>query len=202
MSSRGSANILIIILIAMLILATLALVVVNRAAKSRSEIPVLDYLPEFEFTESNGRPFGLTQMKGKINIVDFIFTSCRTACPIMATNMSELYRFYEGSDLVQFISISVDPERDTFETLRAYAEQLGVTDDRWVFLRAPIDDVVVLSEEGFMLAADRQSLPMGHTTRFILVDRDGRIRSYHEGLDRASVNILKHNIRVLAKEMR
>ena len=194
-------KLLLLIITAMLILAVTALLVINRANVSRSRIPVLGELPDFEFTERSGKPFGLAEMKGRLNVVDFFFSSCPTVCPHMSENFRKLYELYQGSDKVRLVSITVDPSRDTLEALQEYAEKHGVTDDRWVFLRAPMEDVVRLSEEGFMLAADIDKLPMGHTTRFILVDRDGFIRSYHDGLDDASINALKQNIRQLAKAM-
>jgi protein SCO1/2 len=190
---------LIYIVAAMLILGTLAILVVNQANISRSRLPVYGTLTDFEFINAaTGQPFGLKQMIGKINVVDFIFTNCKTACPVMAENMGDLYALYKGSELVQFVSISVDPARDSLDVLRQYAEEHGVDDDRWVFLWAPLDNVVNLCENQFMLAADE--LPMGHTTKFILVDRQGRIRSYHEGLEAESMGALEDNIRQLARQ--
>jgi len=116
----------------------------------------------------------------------------------MATKMGELYKLYDSSSRVQFISISVDPEHDSLTVLQAYAERQGVTDNRWVFLHGAIDSVVNLSENGFKIAAD--DLPGGHTTRFILVDQKGRIRGYYDGLDDASLGIMKTHIRQLAGE--
>ncbi|MCX6829046.1 MAG: SCO family protein [candidate division Zixibacteria bacterium] len=183
---------------AFFILAVASLLVINQARRSRNEVPVLGQLPDFTFTERSGRPFGLSDMKGKINVVDFIFTRCKGPCPIMATKMGELYKLYEGSNQVQFISISVDPEFDSLTVLQAYAERQGVTDNRWVFLNAVIDSVISLSENGFKIAAE--DLPGGHTTRFILVDQKGRIRGYYDGLDDASLGIMKTHIRQLAGE--
>lgn len=189
--------ILILLLVAMLILAAAAVFVIGRAKLSRADIPVLYALPEFEFIDSHGRPFGLEQMKGKLTVVDFIFTNCRGPCPIMTTRMGELYELYEETDKIQFVSITVDPDRDSLSVLRDYADRLGVTDDRWIFLWAPLDEVVRLSESGFKLAADEEMLPMGHTTVFTLVDHNGFIRSYHGGTDEAALAVLKENIRHL-----
>ena len=183
---------------AFFILAVASLLVINQARRSRNEVPVLGQLPDFTFTERSGRPFGLADMKGRINVVDFIFTRCKGPCPIMATKMGELYELYDSSSKVQFISISVDPEHDSLTVLQAYAERQGVTDNRWVFLHGAIDSVVNLSENGFKIAAD--DLPGGHTTRFILVDQKGRIRGYYDGLDDASLGIMKTHIRQLAGE--
>jgi protein SCO1/2 len=201
MNHTGSyPKMLIWLIAAMILLAVMGLLVVNWANVSRSKIPVWGQLPQFTFTEAHtGQPFGLDDMKGSLHVVDFIFTRCRSACPIMAGNFSELYKLYEGSDKVRFVSISVDPEHDSLAVLRDYARQQGVTDDRWVFLRAPIEQVRQLCEGSFMLAAD--DLPGGHTTKFTLVDHLGRIRSYHEGLDSTGMRILKENIRQLARDL-
>ena len=171
--------------------------VIYQANQSRSAIPELWTVPEFEFTERDGQPFGFADMKGKISVVDFIFTNCPDICPVMSARMSELYQLYAEYDFVRFVSVSVDPARDTLETLQAYAESWGVNDDRWVFLRAPLDDVVSLSEDGFKLPA--QDLPMGHSNRFVLVDQNGVIRSYHDSFDEAALDALKNNIKELAR---
>ncbi len=180
------------------LLAVVALFVINRAKESRAEIPVLGKLPNFRFVERDGRPFGLSDMKGKLNVADFIFTSCRGPCPVMATKMGELYDLYKTTDKVQLISISVDPECDSLPVLQEYALRQGVNDNRWVFLRGEMDSIKTLSEKGFMLAAD--DLPGNHSTKFVLVDQKGKIRGYYDGLSDASINILKADIRQLALE--
>jgi len=191
---------LMLIVIAMLVLGTLAVVVVNQANLSRSRIPVLGELGDFQLIESkSGEAIGPIDLRGKICVYDFIFTSCKGPCPVMAVNMGDLYRLYKGSDRIQFVSISVDPERDTLEALNEYARLRGVDDDGWIFLRGPIDTVAEICEKQFMLSAD--DLPGGHTTKFILVDHLGRIRSYHDGLSESSMETLENNIRQLAKEL-
>ena len=153
--SDSYPKMLIWLIAAMIVLAVMALLVVNWASVSRSKIPVWGELPQFTFTAARtGQPFGLEDMKGSLNVVDFIFTRCPGACPIMAGNFSELYQLYQGSGKVRFVSISVDPEHDSLAVLREYARQQGVTDDRWVFLCAPVEQVRQLCEGGFMLAAD------------------------------------------------
>jgi len=191
-------RLLVIIVIALVVFALIASAVVNRAHRSRSIVLDLGEVPDFEFTRSNGQPYGLNDMKGKLNVVDFIFTNCKGACPIMSANMLDLYHLFQDSEEVRFVSISVDPERDTLETLKRYADSLGVADDRWVFLSAPVDSVIDLCENGFMMAAE--NLPMGHPTKFVLVDANGVIRSYHDGLNEQAMNRLVENIVVLARE--
>ncbi len=192
-------KLLVILVIAAVLLGLVASFVVSRAEKSREDMPVYSVVPDFAFTERSGEPFGSDDMLGTVNIVSFMFTRCKSICPTTSAHLAELYDLYDDSDLVRIVSVSVDPEYDTLAALRAYAERFGVDDDRWVFLRAPVEEVQWLSEEGFMLAAD--DLPGGHTAKFALVDAENRIRSYHNGLDPAAIEVLKQNVRVLARDI-
>ena len=198
-NKSGLPKLLVLIIFALIILGIMALLVINQADRSRSALPILGEVPEFTFTERNGQPFGLDNMKGKVNIVDFMFTNCQTKCPIMVVHMAELYQNYKSNDNIQIVSISVDPDRDSLEVLQRYATEHGATDNRWAFLRAPMDKVVDISENGFMLAAE--GLPMGHSTKFVLVDPQGKIRSYHDGMDAASVKNIANDIDKLLSEL-
>ncbi|MFH1891828.1 MAG: SCO family protein [Candidatus Zixiibacteriota bacterium] len=184
--------------IVVIVLTAAAAFIINQADSSRKGIPVMAELPDFEFTERSGVPFGLDKMKGRINVVDFIFTNCPGPCPMMSAVMSDLFHFYGSSEKIRFISISVDPLRDTLEALQAYAEKFGVTDNGWLFLRAEMDKVNDLYEKGFLLAGD---IPGEHSTRFVLVDADGMIRGYYQPEDNASMELLKMHIKQLAREM-
>jgi protein SCO1/2 len=186
-------------IIAAFILGLGGLIVIGLAENSRTRLPLLGQVPEFEFTRQDGSEFGLKEMKGRISIVDFIFTSCQTICPPMSANMQKFYQRYEGTDRIQFVSITVDPERDSLSVLQEYAHNFGVDDDRWVFLWQPVDKVVWLSEKGFMISA--RDLPMGHSSRFVLVDPNGMIRGYYDGVDDESMKILANDIRKLAKKL-
>ena len=200
MASKSRHTVPILIAAAIIsILGLTATFVIIEARGSLGELPVLATVPKFELAEQNGTSFASRDMMGKISVVDFIFTSCEGPCPIMADNMSDLYRAFAGSHKVQFVSISVDPARDRLAVLHEYALRQGVTDTRWVFLRGDLNTIKWLSESGFMLAADE--LPAMHSTKFVLVDDKGQIRGYYSGTDKASVNILKRHIKELVKDI-
>jgi protein SCO1/2 len=189
---------LLVLAVAVLILGVSATFVIIEAQSSHSNLEILGTVPQFQLTERSGAAFGSKDMQGKINVVDFIFTSCQGPCPVMADNMSSLYKSFGGSNEVQLISISVDPTRDRLAVLQEYARKQGVTDNRWVFLRGDIDTIKWLSEGVFKLAAD--DLPAMHSTKFILVDDKGQIRGYYSGTDKASINVLKTHIRELVQD--
>lgn len=185
-------------MVAALVLAVFAVIILRQADQSKSELPVYGEVPEFTFVNQDGEAFGSADLFGKVSVVDFIFTRCKSACPIMAREMGQLYNNFEQTDDLQFVSISVDPDHDTLAVLKSYALANGVTDARWQFLHAPQEEVVQLSEGGFMLAAD--NLPMGHSTKFALVDRSGRIRGYFNALEDKPMAVIQGQIVTLLKE--
>lgn len=185
--------------LAMVMLGMGAFFVINQAQVSREQLPVYGDVIDFSLTAHTGTPFSLADMQGKISIVDFIFTSCPMACPRMSTEMSELYHQFADAPEVLFVSISVDPENDTLERLQEYAGGYGVTDNRWVFLRGPIEDVAVLSEKGFSLGAE---FPMNHSTKFVMVDPAGKIRGYYDSFEAEEMEQLKVHLQQLRKSNR
>jgi protein SCO1/2 len=151
---------------------------------SNRPLPSLGTVPPFALVNQDAQPFGSAQLEGRIWIADFIFTTCPGPCPIISTRMSELQRPLEKSE-VHLVSFSVDPEKDTPEVLRAYADKLRKEPFRWDFLTGPRDAIHSLSRDGFKLGlsdgAEEDGGPV-HTTRFVLVDRHGTIRGYYDAL--------------------
>ena len=180
------------------LLFVLGLVTVSLANRSRGDIPVLYNVPHFSYVNTEGQPYGLEEMKGKIAVVDFIFTRCRGACPTMAVEMVKLYQEYAYADQVQFVSISVDPDYDTQEVRAQYLKDHWVTDSRWQFIRGEEDEIRRLAARGFKVS---DSFPGYHSTKFILVDQNGRIRGYYEHTDPDAMMRLRRDINVLAKEL-
>src|SRR5689334_18979899 len=86
--------------------------------------PVIGQVKPFTLTDSSGKSFGYADLKGKVWIADFIFTTCSGICPIMSKHMAELHRTFEAVNNVQLVSFSVNPEVDTPEILRNYAAKL------------------------------------------------------------------------------
>lgn len=191
----GIIKILIIGLSLVVLMLVVGYNVIEKAQNSVADLPMLGEVPEFSFVSQVNQPFGLENLKGKISVVDFMFTRCHGPCPVMSGNMADLYKGTATHLNVQYVSISVDPDHDSIPVLAEYAAGLNVNDNRWVFLRAEMDAVKELCEGGFMLAAD--DLPGNHSTKFILVDKAGNIRGYYDGMSEASMTILKTDIRQL-----
>lgn len=169
--------------------AVLALLVVV-AGCGREELPVLGTLPPFALTERAGTPVGSDALAGRVWIADFVFTRCPGVCPVLSQRMADLRpKLAQGADGVRLVSITVDPVHDTPEVLRPYAERWGAGPE-WLFLTGSRDDVGRLLRDGFKVGfADDgpAELPITHSERFVLVDRDMQIRGYYVGTDPADL---------------
>jgi len=151
---------------------------------SNRPLPSYGTVPKFELVNQDAQPFGSRELSGKIWIADFIFTTCPGPCPIISTRMSELQKPLGKSD-VHLVSFSVDPEKDTPEVLRVYADKLRKEPLRWDFLTGPLEAITSLSRDGFKLGISEGEQPESgpiHSTRFVLVDRRGTIRGYYDAL--------------------
>jgi protein SCO1/2 len=185
-SRSATAWKVILILIPFLTLALLLwLRHLEVSALRQRAVPSYGIVPAFQLVNQNGQPLGSAQLTGKIWIADFIFTSCRGPCPLISTRMSELQKPLEKTD-VHLVSFSVDPETDTPEVLRGYAEKLQADPKRWDFLTGPKSAIYKLSHDGFKLAvsdgSEAEGVPV-HSTRMALVDRHGQIRGYYDALE-------------------
>jgi len=159
-------------------------------------------VPNFELVNQDGQRFGSVQLAGKIWIADFIYTSCPGPCPMISMRMSELQKPLEKTD-VHLVSFSVDPEKDTPEVLRGYAEKLHAEPKRWDFLTGRKSAIYNLSHNDFKLAVSDGSAEAGipvHSTRMVLVDRHGVIRGYYEATDADAVTKLLADTSHLLRE--
>jgi protein SCO1/2 len=162
-------------------------------------------VPDFSLTERSGSAVSLAELRGKIWIADFIYTTCTDTCPLQTATLAKLQQEYGGKLGVQLVSISVDPERDTPEVLTQYAEKYQADARRWYFLTGPRDRIMELIQQGFHLAvmsAPPDGVATGaipHSPRFVLVDKQARIRGYYDSREAEALIRLKNDIDALLK---
>ena len=159
-------------------------------------------VPEFQLINQDGKQFGSSDLRGKIWIADFVYTTCPGPCPMISSRMSELQKPFKKTD-VHLISFTVDPAKDTPEVLRTYAERLAAEPGRWDFLTGPQSTIYNLSRNGFKLAvsdgSDAKGIPV-HSTRMILVDRHGEIRGYYDAAEADAITKLVADTTHLLRE--
>tara|TARA_B100001029_G_scaffold140934_1_gene120336 strand:- start:1067 stop:1660 length:594 start_codon:yes stop_codon:yes gene_type:complete len=189
---------LVIAFLFILMLGSFGFYVIDKATKSRIEnIGFIGQVPSFSLTNIDGTIVTEEKLNDKISIISFIFTQCEGACPIMSENMATLQERFSSSKDVQFLSITTDPDFDTLDVLNQYSSNYSI-DDNWFFLRGDILDVINLSEQGFFLSA--ALLPAGHSTRFVLVDKELNIRKYYEGTIESNIFELQSDIVTLLNQ--
>jgi protein SCO1 len=158
---------------------------IEVAALRQRTVSSYGTVPAFQLVNQNGQSFGSAQLAGKIWIADFVYTTCPGPCPMISSRMSELQKPLEKSD-VHLVSFSVDPEKDTPQVLRGYAEKLQADPARRHFLTGPKSAIYKLSHDGFKLAvsdgSDERGIPV-HSTRMVLVDRHDQIRGYYDATE-------------------
>ena len=176
----------------------LVLIAALSACQQAPTLPVLFAVPPATLISDAGTPVGLEDLRGKVAIYDFVFTHCAATCPMQTRAMQALTRQLNSPDL-RFVTISVDPTRDTPEVMARYARQFR-TDDRWLFLTGDRDRILELSVKGFKLAAEAP--PEGseaflHSTRFVVVDGNGMIRGYYDSASSREMGRLVRDVRSL-----
>jgi protein SCO1/2 len=144
---------------------------------------------DFALTESGGGTVRNTDLRGKIWIASFVFTRCTAGCPQISTTMKRLQDDLAGCPDVRLVTFTVDPKNDDAEKLRLYAEHFGADPRRWLFLTGEEDEIYQLLDKTFHLPArqnegdDRKpGNEVAHSSKLVLVDRQGHIRGYFDGM--------------------
>lgn len=166
--------------------------------------PILWELPDFSLTNRDGRTVTLKDLRGAPWVADFIFTRCPASCPMMTTRMARLNRDLPQDLPVRLVSFSVDPEHDTPAVLQKYAESYKAP-DRWLFLTGNGEEIFRLSKEGFKLGIEiapqakgiESAEPILHSTRFVLVDKEGWVRGVYEAFDEEAMKGLMRDLGAL-----
>lgn len=174
---------------------------------------VHDFVPAFTFAERNGATISNDSLKGKVWIASFVFTRCSGTCPQVAATLARLQSELADVPDLRLVTFTIDPDRDTPDELKKYAERFRADPDRWLFLTGSEKDIHTLANDGFhVLAKKRPDGKPGdefdHSTMLVLVDKAGRIVDYYDGMPpldgpkdkyEASLKRLVEDVRKLSK---
>jgi protein SCO1/2 len=167
--------------------------------------PKLDLpLPPFTLTSEQGTPYGLENLRGRVWVADFVFTSCPTVCPKLTLKMADIqHRGRNLGDAFHLVTFTVDPENDTPERLAAYAKSYHANPQRWTFLTGPLGDLEKTVVKGFKIGMGKEETAPGsglfsifHGEKLVLVDAKGDIRGYYDAED-PEIDRMMHDIGVL-----
>lgn len=157
----------------------------------------------FTFTNQMGKQVSLDDLRGKVIVVDFFFTRCPTICPGLARSMKKLQNsFVKNPDIVQFLSVSVDPVHDSVRQLRAFADRVGANHDSWWFVTGKKEEIFdfAMNELKANIADAAVDTAFIHTENFFLLDTNRVVRGWYNGFDTAKQAQLVRDIPTLRLE--
>lgn len=166
---------------------------------------------DITLTNQLGEKVSLSDIHDKVLVVDFFFTRCPSICPGMTKSMRRLQDMMSSKDpkkivdtaIAHLISISIDPERDSPEVLKKYADKYGVDHNRWWMLtgdKQTIYDFGIHEMKLGIIDGNGNDTLFDHSPRFVLLDKDRVVRGYYNGLDSNQVLKLSQDIVYLSLE--
>ena len=179
-----------------------------RVQSEARALPVIGTVADFALTNQMGRVVTLADLRGQVWVADIIFTRCPGACAKMTREMSELQAALPAGDSVRLVSLTADPGFDTPDVLKRYGDEFGASPERWHFLTGRKPDLYKLATQGLLLAVgEKQSEQREsendlfiHSTKFILIDQQGRIRGEYEATEPKSRGQILKAVQTLLTE--
>jgi protein SCO1/2 len=165
-------------------------------------------VPPFALTERSGKTITNHDLAGKIWVADFIYTTCPGPCPLVTAGMAKIQAAVAQNPEVQLVTFTVDPTTDTPPVLAKYADLYHADPNRWWFLTGPEKPLYDLIGNGFLqVVQDNRGQPaqqgqytVTHSTYLALVDPDGNIRGFYDGINSDGRDDLLRDIKLLEKE--
>jgi len=182
------------------LIVIIALIVVMQPETEGNQLPVIGKIPAFSLVDQDGDRFTLENVKGNVWLADFIFTTCSGPCPIMTERMGMVQHDLLDIDKLKFVSFTVNPDYDTPEVLKKYAQRFDADVGSWSFVTGKYEQIQELIVEGFKMG-DVEEIVF-HSTRFALVDHEGNLRGYYSGTEPAEHEILTRDIQSLINDIR
>ena len=171
----------------------------------KSKLPVLNNVHSFSFTRQDGKQITEKDALGKVNVIEFFFSTCQGICPRLNHNMQKLASHFKDQKDLLILSHTVDPSNDNVERLKKYSDSLGADIQQWWFLTGSKQDLYKSARENYLLD-DPQNNSKNineqflHTQFFALVDKQGRVRGIYDALKSDEIQKLYGDIEDLLKE--
>jgi len=159
-------------------------------------------IPFWSFVNQDGDTISKLDYKNQIYVADFFFTHCPTICPVTLKKMKRLQEATKGDDIL-LLSHTVDPEYDTVGRLKWYCEVNEIDNSNWNFVTGEKETIYKLGLDGYLTPNQEDALAPGgflHSDKFILIDKEGRIRGFYSGTEDDEVDLLIEDIKKLKDE--
>jgi protein SCO1/2 len=180
----------------------------QREHEVSKKLDTYQTVPHFSLIERSGKQISLEDLKGHIWIANFIYTSCPATCSTMTSRFQELQSALRKTPDIKLVSFTVDPKHDTPEILKTYADRNFAKPDQWFFLTGDANTIYKLAREGFLLSFaevmdEKEKIEFGpytHSTKFAIVDPNGVVRAYHDGMESDAIYKIISDVGTLLRE--
>ena len=171
----------------------------------RQRMPPISKVEPFAFTTQEGKTFTDKDAIGKVNAVNFFFTTCKTVCPRMNNNLESVYRKFKNEPDFLVLSYTCDPTVDSVPVLKHYADSLGADPRKWVFLTGEKDSLYSMARHSYAIDDPKtptESLETDflHTQFIALVNRKGEVIKIYDGIKPSEMAEMEKDIEKLLKE--
>ena len=176
----------------------------ERTVATNGKDTIYHSIAPFSFVNQDGKVITDKDYEGKIYVADYFFTTCKSICPKMATELLRVQEKFEYTKgLVEILSHTVDPENDSVPVLKAYAEMIHADTKMWNFVTGDKKQLYDMARYSYLVNAmegDGGPDDFIHSELFVLVDKEKHIRGIYDGTDIKAVNDLLDDIKVLMAE--
>ena len=201
---------MIVILTRTLLLLCLLVTVSCQPSLPKNVEPEIAYpVPDFTLVERGGKTVTKTDLLGKVWVASFVFTRCSGPCPAVTATVARLQSELAHEPNVRFVTFTIDPDRDTPDELKKYADRFRADPERWLFLTGKEAIVHELATSGFKLLAMKK--PGGaagdefdHSSRLAIIDKSGIIRGYYDGMPTTrdgAAEVFENNLKKLRQHV-
>ena len=169
------------------------------------KLPVLNTVQPFVFLRQDSIMAEQKDIRNRVYVAEYFFTTCKGICPKMNKNMKAIYEQFKTDSSFLIVSHTVNPDTDSLPVLRHYADSLGADVSNWWFLTGSKESLYKTARESYLLDDPKNSTKnideqFLHTQFFTLVDRQGRVRGVYDGIKKEEVDQLMTDIKTLIKE--
>jgi len=175
-------------------------------SKMKNHLPVLGEpgheVGSFEFLDQDGHRLTDKDVRGKVRVAEYFFTSCKSICPIMNENMQSVQSEFKNREDVIILSHTVDPDTDSPSRLKEYATRMHAIPGKWEFLTGSKMALYKMAQHDYLLSADTISIDniessFIHTQFISLVDKQNRIRGFYDATDKKEIEKLISDIKTI-----
>ncbi|MDB5251614.1 MAG: hypothetical protein JWP27_783 [Flaviaesturariibacter sp.] len=172
---------------------------------ARPRVPPISEVKPFAFINQDGQVVTEAALRGKVGVVNFFFTTCRSVCPKMNNNLKPVYEAFRNEPGFIMLSHTSDPAVDSPAVLKRYADSMGVDTQRWVFLTGRKDSLYRAARLSYKIDDPNNNVSdinddFMHTQFIALINRKGEVVKIYDGIKSAEVAEMYADIRKLLAE--